>query len=109
LPPPQAQNSRYDEVRIPPSAFLPEQSTVAHIKQIPIHEATGRLKQVYDAAGARTGGSVAKILQVMSRDARSLQASMQFYVSLMKSPNALDAARREMLAAVVSNVNECFY
>jgi len=81
---------------------------VAYINQIGVSEATGKLKQVYDAGGARSGG-VAKILQVMSRDARSLQASMQFYVSLMKSPNALDAARREMLAAVVSNVNECFY
>jgi len=34
---------------------------------------------------------------------------MQFYVSLMKRPNALDAARREMLATVVSNVNDCYY
>jgi hypothetical protein len=34
---------------------------------------------------------------------------MQFYVTLMKTPNALGAARREMLAAVVSNVNECYY
>jgi len=27
----------------------------------------------------------------------------------MKSTNALDAVRRELLAAVVSNVNDCFY
>jgi alkylhydroperoxidase family enzyme len=45
----------------------------------------------------------------MSRDAAVLQGSMMFYLNLMKSPNALSAARREMLAAVVSNINECYY
>ena len=34
---------------------------------------------------------------------------MQFYTSLMKTENALTAAQREMLAAVVSNVNDCYY
>ena len=45
----------------------------------------------------------------MSRDGASLQASMQFYVALMKSPNALDRSRREMLATVVANANDCYY
>jgi alkylhydroperoxidase family enzyme len=34
---------------------------------------------------------------------------MQLYISLMKSPNALSPARRELIAAVVSNVNDCYY
>jgi hypothetical protein len=34
---------------------------------------------------------------------------MQLYLTLMKSPGALEPARRELLAAVVSNVNECYY
>ena len=34
---------------------------------------------------------------------------MMFYLKLMKSPNGLSAARREMLAAVVSNLNDCYY
>ena len=54
-------------------------------------------------------GGIANIIRVMSEDGRSLQASMQFYVALMKSPNALTPARREMLAAVVSNANDCYY
>ncbi len=81
---------------------------MAFVKQIGEGEATGPLKGVYDAARDRTG-SVAGIIKVMSLDARSLRASMQFYASLMKSDNALDAARREMLATVVSNINECYY
>ena len=81
---------------------------MAHIHTIPVNEAEGRLKQIYDAGSSRAGG-VAKIIQLMGRDSRSLAASMQFYVSLMKSPNALSPARREMLAAVVSNINDCYY
>ena len=34
---------------------------------------------------------------------------MQFYVGLMKSENALSGARKEMLASVVSNLNDCYY
>ncbi len=81
---------------------------MAFIKQVGDDEATGILRRVYDAARGRAGG-VANIIRVMSRDGRSVQGSMQFYTSLMKTDNALSASRREMLAAVVSNINECYY
>jgi hypothetical protein len=81
---------------------------MAFIRHITEDAAAGLLKRQYDAAKARAG-KVANIIQVMSLDERSLHASMQFYIGLMKSPNALAAARREMLAAVVSNVNGCYY
>ena len=81
---------------------------MALIKQINESEAQGILKEVYDAAVGRSG-RVANIIKVMSLDARTVQASMKFYAALMKSKNALEPARREMLAAVVSNVNECYY
>jgi alkylhydroperoxidase family enzyme len=79
-----------------------------YIDLIPESEATGRLAGVYESARQRAG-SVANIIKVMSRDHRSLASSMQFYVALMKSPNALSSAHREMLAAVVSNANDCYY
>lgn len=81
---------------------------MAYIKQIEENEATGILKRVYDGATSRAGG-VANIIKVMSLDEKTNQASIQFYVNLMKTRNALDAASREMLAAVVSNANGCFY
>ncbi len=81
---------------------------MALIRQIDESEAQGILKEVYDAAVGRSG-RVANIIKVMSLDARSARASMKFYAALMKSKNALEPARREMLAAVVSNVNECYY
>lgn len=81
---------------------------MAFISQVGEADATGVLQRVYAAAQSRAG-TVANIIRVMSLDGGSVQGSMQFYVSLMKSPNALDATRREMLATVVSNVNECYY
>ena len=71
-------------------------------------EATGALGKLYESSRNRAG-YIAQIIQVMSRDANVAAESMRFYARLMKSPNALDGARRELLAAVVSNVNDCFY
>ncbi|MCR9200792.1 MAG: hypothetical protein NXI04_19315 [Planctomycetaceae bacterium] len=79
-----------------------------YIRQIEIDEAEGELKQLYDSCLQRAG-YVAGILKVQSLTPVVLRESLRFYVHLMKSPNALSAARREMLAAVVSNVNDCFY
>ena len=81
---------------------------MAYIRQIGDSEATGRLEKVYAAARGRAGG-VANIIRVMSQDGASTEASMQFYVALMKRRNALEARQREMLAAVVSNINACYY
>ena len=79
-----------------------------HIETISEQEASGAVAEVYRFASERAGG-VANILKVMSRDGRSLGASVGLYLALMKSPNALPAAQREMVAAVVSNINECYY
>ena len=83
-------------------------SLVAYIQTINEEDATGKLAKVYASAQSRAGG-VANIIKVMSRDADTLEASMMFYVHLMKSPNALSPARRELLATVVSNINDCYY
>lgn len=81
---------------------------MAYIKTIGEDHATGLLKRIYQDAIARAG-RVANIIKVMSLDAATTHRSMQFYVSLMKSSNGLEAAEREMLATVVSNANGCFY
>ena len=81
---------------------------MAYIEQISENETSGPVGKIYDAAKKRSGG-VANILKVMSQDAATLRTSMQFYISLMKSENALSNARKEMLATVVSNVNDCYY
>jgi alkylhydroperoxidase family enzyme len=81
---------------------------MAFIQQIAESDAEGAVDRLYSSSRARAGG-VANIIRVMSQDGASAAQSMQFYVNLMKSKNALDPAQREMLATVVSNVNDCFY
>ena len=81
---------------------------MAYVRQVGEGEADGTIGQVYDMARKGAGG-IAHIIRVMSLDGASTQASMQFYMSLMKRPNALAADKREMLAAVVSCVNDCYY
>ena len=81
---------------------------MAFIRQVAEQDATGPLKRVYEAATGREGG-VAGIVKVMSLDPATVQASMQFYMSLMRRDNALTPSQRELLATVVSNVNDCYY
>ncbi len=81
---------------------------MAYIEQIGEQDAEGIVERVYAAARKRAG-VVSNIIKLMSPDGKSLQASMQFYVSLMNSSNSLSSACREMLATVVSNANDCYY
>ncbi len=81
---------------------------MAYIKQTTLDQVTGPLKDLYDDAMTRAG-YVANIIRIMSPDPRSCLASIQFYISLMKTKNALSGAQRELIAAVVSNVNDCYY
>jgi uncharacterized peroxidase-related enzyme len=78
------------------------------IKVIEPEEATGALKQEYDAALERAG-RVFNILKVQSLNPQTLKASMQMYRATMFAPSALSRAEREMLATVVSWANHCFY
>lgn len=79
-----------------------------YLTQISASAAEGRLKSLYESISSRAG-YVAQILQVQCHTPDVLESSLGFYIRLMKSKNGLSAARREMLAAVVSNVNDCFY
>lgn len=81
---------------------------MAWIRQVDEDQATGNLARLYQSSRDRAG-RVANIIRVMSQDAASAAESIRFYVALMKSPNSLTPAQREMLAAVVSNVNDCYY
>ena len=81
---------------------------MAYIRQIAEADAGPQLDRVYEAARGRAD-RVANIIRLMSLDATSLEGSMQFYLKLMKTPNALSSARKELLAAVVSCANDCYY
>ena len=82
---------------------------MAWIRTVAPSEATGLLKAIYDAAVARAG-NVYNVIRLQSLRPKVLQASTHLYVEVMQSAGgALDRARRELIAVVVSRVNGCHY
>ncbi|MFQ5662371.1 MAG: hypothetical protein ACE5HL_00870 [Terriglobia bacterium] len=81
---------------------------MAYIRTIAPEEATGELKQQYDAAVKRAG-RVFNIVRLQSLNPRALAASLELYKTLMLGPSSLPRATREMLATVVSRQMGCFY
>ena len=49
------------------------------------------------------------ILKIMSRSPKALRDSMKMYLTIMHGPSDLSRAQREMMATVVSQVNQCHY
>ena len=78
------------------------------IFQIPVDEATGLLKKLFDDALKRAG-RLWHIVHVMSVNPRTMDASMKHYGAVMMGPSPLSRAQREMLATVVSKELDCFY
>src|SRR5690606_35992722 len=81
---------------------------MSYLKMVSVANSSGTIRRVYDAATARAG-EVAEIIQVMSLDAKSAQASVNLYTNLMKTKNALTPMQRELIAVVVSNANDSYY
>ena len=79
------------------------------IRTVPPEEATGLLRQIYEAA-LRRAGRVFNVVRLQSLRPKVLDASMQLYLQLMHAPDgALTRAQREMIAVVVSATNGCHY
>jgi alkylhydroperoxidase family enzyme len=81
---------------------------VAHIRLVEREEATGRLKDSYDAAIKRAG-RIWNIVKTMSPNPPVLDAAMELYKTVMRGQSPLTRVQREMLAVVVSRANDCFY
>ncbi len=69
--------------------------------------ATGRLAELYRGVSSPHG--VDHILKIHSLNPESLHLHHAYYAHLMRGPSGLTRAEREMIAVVVSQVNECFY
>lgn len=81
---------------------------MAHIRLVERDEATGRLKDSYDAA-IRRAGRIWNIVKTMSPNPPVLDAAMELYKTVMRGGSPLTRVQREMLAVVVSRANDCFY
>ena len=82
------------------------------IRTVSLEVATGRLARSYRAAVERAG-RVFGIVRAMSLHPPVLDASMGLYRAIMKdgadAEGDLDLRQRELLATVVSRVNDCHY
>jgi alkylhydroperoxidase family enzyme len=82
---------------------------LAWVRTVPPEEATGLLKSLYDAAIKRAG-RVFNVISLQSIRPKVLRASTMLYSEVMSGKeNALTRAQREMIATVVSRINECHY
>ena len=81
---------------------------MAYIDLVKPEDAAGLVQVEYEK-GIRRSGRVYDILKIMSRSPQALQASMRMYLAIMFGESELSRAQREMLAAVVSWTNDCFY
>jgi len=81
---------------------------MAHIRLIDPDDASGPLKDEYDAAVGRAG-KVFNIVKAMSLNPLVLNRSMEMYKAIMFGPSQLTRGERELLATVTSRNNECRY
>ena len=81
---------------------------MAWVRQIPEEDATGLLEKIYADAKKRAG-RVFNILKVQSVNPPTLRASMGLYMQTMHAESPVSRALREMIATVVSKINECHY
>jgi len=81
---------------------------MAWIQVIDEQEADGDLKEVYDEIiGAR--GKMSNIMRVQSLHPKAMRTHMDLYLSVVYGRSKLRRPDRELLATVVSAVNDCAY
>lgn len=81
---------------------------MAWIRTIAEDEATGSVKQQYEAA-VRRAGRVFDIVKISSLKPEIMHTFINLYLKLMHGPSGLNRAQREMIAVVVSVLNRCHY
>jgi len=81
---------------------------MAFIDTIAPAEASGELRQVYDAV-EKNRGQVGEVLQLHSLNPGSLTNHLDLYMTVMFGKSPLRRKVREMLAVVVSCANRCQY
>lgn len=78
------------------------------IKVIDYAEAEGRLKEIYDDI-IQKRKQLAEVHKIQSLRPESIVKHIELYMEIMFSRSSLSRAEREMIAVVVSLINECTY
>ena len=78
------------------------------IKHISENEAEGELKEVYESIHT-SRGKISNIMQIHSLDPKSMKHHLDMYLSIMFNTSTLNREERELIAVVVSALNNCSY
>jgi len=81
---------------------------MAHVHVLSYDEACGVARREYDKALKRAG-RIWNIVSIQSQLPEVMRESMRLYQSTMYGESPLTRAQRELLAAVTSQVNDCYY
>ncbi len=90
------------------SPYIPPMAWIKQISREEAEESGGLLKRIYDDATKRTG-RVFNILRIQSQNAPILRSGMGLYVDVMHKPSPVTRLQRELIATVVSRINNCHY
>lgn len=82
---------------------------MAWIEIIDEDQAESELKDLYHPVVDAETGRVDEILRIHSLDPAGLAAHIALYESTMRSTQTLRKVEREMIALVVSEINDCHY
>ena len=82
---------------------------MAWIKTINESDWQGELAELKPKVADPSTGQVDNIMAIHSIDASSLTAHLGLYRQAMKGTKSLPKVEREMIALVVSQINECHY
>jgi alkylhydroperoxidase family enzyme len=72
-------------------------------------KAEGKLAKLYNKLTRSGKNEVAHVLKVQSLNPDLLKDHLNIYKTIMFSRSNLSRMQREMIATVVSNINECHY
>lgn len=81
---------------------------MAWIKQIDEEKAEGKLKEVYEGL-TETRGKISNIMKIQSLDPHTMKNHLDMYLSIMFNNTSLNREERELIAVVVSSLNNCAY
>ncbi len=81
---------------------------MAWIETVSEDTATAELKSIYSYQQEQAG-AIANILKIHSLAPAILEAHLRLYSAVMHAPGPLSRKHREMIAVVVSVINECQY
>ena len=82
---------------------------MAWIQTVPETAADDELARLYDEARDPRTGQLDHILQIHSLNPAGLAAHIQLYRAVLRGSQSLRKVERELIAFVVSRLNDCHY